>query len=164
MVVVTDHDAAADLRPRRFLCAEEKFSVVRHQFSVGEAMQDFRSLIVWQKAHAWVLKIYQLTKRFPDDDRYCLTSQLRRAASSVPANLAEACGRGGPKEFSRFVQIAMGSASEAEYHILLARDLGYLASTDYDLICPAIQEVKRMIASLLKPARGQNSGDAPPWN
>ena len=122
-------------------------------------MQDFHNLVVWQKAHAWVLNVYRLTKRFPDDERYGITSQLRRAAASIPANLAEACGRGGRKEFSRFVQIAMGSASEAEYHILLAKDLGYLAAHEYDLVCRSIQEVKRMLASLLKRARGQQGGD-----
>jgi four helix bundle protein len=116
-------------------------------------MQDFHKLVVWQKAHAWVLHVYKLTKRFPDDERFGLTSQLRRAATSIPANLAEACGRGGKLEFSRFVLIAMGSAAEAEYHVLLAKDLGYLRSQDYDAVGPAIQEVKRMLASLLKTAR-----------
>jgi four helix bundle protein len=77
----------------------------------------------------------------------------------VPANLAEACGRGGKLEFGRFVQIAMGSATEAEYHVLLAKDLGYLGVQDYDTVRPAIQEVKRMLASLLKKVRGNDSND-----
>jgi four helix bundle protein len=143
-------------KPRRFSCAEEVYS---HQFSVisktrGTSVQDFHSLVVWQKAHAWVLNIYRLSKRFPDDERFGLTSQLRRAAASVPANLAEACGRGGRNEFGRFVQIAMGSASEAEYHVLLAKDLGYLERRDYESVGPAIVEIKRMLAGLLKTARG----------
>jgi four helix bundle protein len=120
-------------------------------------MQDFHKLVVWQKAHAWVLQVYRLTKRFPDDERFGLTSQLRRAAASIPANLAEACGRGGKLEFSRFVQIAMGSAAEAEYHVLLARDLGYLNREDYDSVGAAVVEIKRMLASLLKSARGGSS-------
>ena len=128
----------------------------------GEKVQDFHYLVVWQKAHAWVLRVYKLTKRFPDDERFGLTSQLRRAAASVPANLAEACGRGGKHEFSRFVQIAMGSATEAEYHILLAKDLGYLGGQDFDTVGAAVEEVKRMLASLLKTARGRNAGDRPP--
>src|SRR6476659_3045873 len=103
-------------------------------------MQDFHNLIVWQKAHAWVLSVYTLTKRFPADERFGLTSQLRRAAASIPANLAEACGRGGKSEFSRFVQIAMGSAAEAEYHVLLARDLGYFKVEDYNSIEAAVIE------------------------
>jgi four helix bundle protein len=126
------------------------------------SVQDFHNLIVWQKSHAFVLHIYKLTKRFPDDERYGLTSQLRRAAASVPANLAEACGRGGRFEFARFVQIAMGSATEAEYHVLLAKDLGYLAGQDYDIVCSAVQEVKRMLASLLKTARGRQSDKQSP--
>jgi four helix bundle protein len=123
-------------------------------------MQDFHNLVVWQKAHAWVLHVYKLTKQFPDDERFGLTSQLRRAAASIPANLAEACGRGGKLEFSRFVQIAMGSAAEAEYHVLLAKDLGYLKPEDYDAVGGAIVEVKRMLASLLKSARRQNTDQA----
>jgi four helix bundle protein len=124
-------------------------------------VQDFHKLVVWQKAHAWVLNVYKLTKRFPDDERYGITSQLRRAAASIPANLAEACGRGGQNEFGRFVQIAMGSASEAEYHTLLARDLGYLGRRDYDTLELTIQEMKRMLASLLKRSRGAQSTRPP---
>jgi four helix bundle protein len=95
-------------------------------------MRDFHGLIVWQKAHAIAIKIYQLTQRFPDGERFGLTSQLRRSAASIGSNLAEGCGRGGEAEFARFVQIAMGSASEVEYQLLLARDLGYLASDDFN--------------------------------
>ncbi|MCI0332956.1 MAG: four helix bundle protein [Planctomycetes bacterium] len=124
-------------------------------------MQDFHNLLVWQKAHAWVLQVYKLTKRFPHDERFGLTSQLRRAAASIPANLAEGCGRGGSLEFSRFVQIAMGSATEAEYHVLLARDLGYLKREEYDVVGTAIVEVKRMLTSLLKTARSQNTRRQP---
>jgi four helix bundle protein len=119
-------------------------------------MQDFRNLVVWQKAHAWVLGVYKFTKRFPDDERFGLTSQLRRAAASVPANLAEGCGRSGSIEFGRFVQIAMGSATEAEYHIVLAKDLGYLADRDSEGALRGIQEVKRMLSSLLKTARAKS--------
>jgi len=120
-------------------------------------MQDLHNLVVWQKAYVWVLHVYKLTKRFPDDERFGLTSHLRRAAASIPANLAEACGRGGKLEFSRFVQIAMGSATEAEYHVLLAKDLGYLKREDYDSIGAAVVEIKRMLASLLKSARSRNN-------
>lgn len=116
-------------------------------------MQDFHKLVVWQKAHTWVLNVYKFTNRFPDTERFGLTSQLRRAAASIPANVAEGCGRGGRNEFSRFVQIAMGSASESEYHVLLAKDLGYLKPSDYESLRLGIQEVKRMLASLLKRAR-----------
>ena len=118
-------------------------------------MRDFHSLVVWQKAHVLTLNVYRLTKRFPDDERFGLISQLRRSAASVPANLAEGCGRGGEQEFARFVQIAMGSAAEVEYHLLLAKDLGYIADTDFDMLQNAIEEVKRMLASLLRTVREQ---------
>jgi four helix bundle protein len=120
-------------------------------------MQDFHNLVVWQKAYAWVLYVYKLTKRFPDDERFGVTSQLRRAAASIPANLAEACGRGGKLEFGRFVQIALGSAAEAEYHVLLAKDLGYLKLEEFDAVGTAVVEIKRMLASLLKSARSRNA-------
>jgi four helix bundle protein len=95
-------------------------------------MRDFRELKVWQKAHQLTLAIYQTTASFPREERYGLTSQLRRACSSIPANLAEACGRNGDAEFARFCSIAMGSASELEYHLLLARDLKLLQAGEYE--------------------------------
>lgn len=116
-------------------------------------MQDFKNLMVWQKAHACVLVVYQLTKRFPDDERFGLTSQLRRSVASIPANLAEGCGRGSDQDFARFVQIAMGSAAEVEYHLLLARDLKYISPEEGASAATAIEEVKRMLASLLKTIR-----------
>jgi four helix bundle protein len=85
-------------------------------------MKDFQELRVWQKAHELTLAIYLASKALPSDERFGLTSQLPRA-SSIPANLAEGCGRKGDAEFNRFCSIAMGSASELEYHLLLARDL-----------------------------------------
>jgi four helix bundle protein len=136
---------------RRFLCAEKshQLSVVGHQW--GVTMLDFRNLMVWQKAHDWVLNVYKLTKRFPDDERFGLTSQLRRAAASISANLAEGCGRSGSVEFGRFVQIAMGSATEAEYHIVLATDLGFMERVESETTLRGIQEIK--LTSLLETAR-----------
>jgi four helix bundle protein len=86
-------------------------------------MQDFRKLAVWKRAHALTLKVYDVTSAFPREEGYGITSQLRRSMSSVPANIAEGCGRGGNAELARLLQIAIASASEAEYHLLLARDL-----------------------------------------
>src|SRR5918999_566583 len=83
----------------------------------GQAVQDFKNLLVWQKSHACTLLVYQLTRRFPDDERFGLTSQLRRGVASIPANLAEGCGRGSDQYFARFVQMAMGSAAEVEDHL-----------------------------------------------
>ena len=88
-------------------------------------MKDFRNLEVWDKAHQLTLNVYRITKTFPGDEKFGLTSQIRRCAASVAANIAEGCGRTGNAEFHRFLQIAMGSASELEYHLLLSRDLEY---------------------------------------
>ncbi len=112
-------------------------------------MKDFRELKVWEKAHQLTLAIYQATTTFPQEELYGLTSQMRRCAASIPTNIAEGCGRGSDDDFRRFLQIAMGSASELEYHVLLARNLGYLAAADYDRLSAAIIEIKRMLASLI---------------
>jgi four helix bundle protein len=112
-------------------------------------MKNFRDLQVWQKAHSLTLEVYERTARFPNDERYGLTSQLRRAAASVPANLAEGCGRGSDAELKRFMHIAMGSASETEYHLLLAHDLGFLAEPVFALLTHNVQEVKRMLAAFI---------------
>jgi four helix bundle protein len=120
-------------------------------------MQDFRNLDVWKKAHGLTLSlsVYRITKDFPDDERFGLTSQLRRSAASVGANLAEGCGRGSDADFSRHVQIAMGSASEVEYQLLLARDLDYLNADVHLELQEEVSRVKRMLASLLKTLRSQ---------
>ncbi len=94
-------------------------------------MKDFKELKVWEKAHALTLAVYQGTRCFPREEIYGLTSQLRRAASSVAANIVEGCGRRSDGEFTRFLQIARGSASELEYHLLLARDLHLLSESAF---------------------------------
>src|SRR5580658_8955046 len=94
-------------------------------------MKDFRELRVWQRAHTLTLSVYRLTTGFPTEERYGLSSQMRRASSSIAANLAEGCGRTGDAEFARYCSIAMGSASELDYHLLLAKDLGLIPSGDY---------------------------------
>src|SRR5437588_10612860 len=86
-------------------------------------MRDFKDLRVWQSAHALTLAVYAATRGFPKEELFGLTSQLRRAAASVAANLAEGCGRKSDRELLRYIQIARGSASELEYHFILARDL-----------------------------------------
>jgi four helix bundle protein len=94
-------------------------------------MQDFRNLKVWEKAHDLTLGVYGATANFPSHELFGMRSQIRRATMSIPANLAEGCGRGTDPEFRRFVQIAMGSACEVEYFLLLARDLTYLDEVDH---------------------------------
>jgi four helix bundle protein len=118
--------------------------------ATGGAVQDFRNLEVWRMAHELTLGVYKSTACFPPDERFGLTSQLRRACSSIEANLAEGCGRGSDADFSRFVQIAMGSASEVEFHLLLARDLGYMDDDLHVASEQQVQRVKRMLAALLK--------------
>jgi four helix bundle protein len=112
-------------------------------------MKDFRDLVVWEKAHGLTMTVYQETARFPAEERYGLVAQLRRAAISVPANIAEGCGRRGDREFARFLEVAMGSASELEYEILLARDLGMLGTEGHADLERRVIEVKRMLAAFI---------------
>jgi four helix bundle protein len=119
-------------------------------------MQDFRNLKVWHKAHALTLDVYRATRKFPDDERFGLTSQLRRSCASTPANLAEGCGRSGDTDFARFVNIAMGSACETDYHLLLSHDLDYLSSDQYKTLFDQVCEVKRMLASFEQTLRNKS--------
>jgi four helix bundle protein len=116
-------------------------------------MQDFRKLMVWKKGHELALKAYSLTTTFPKDELYGLSSQIRRAAASIPANIAEGCGRGGNAELARFLQIALGPASELEYHFLLAHDLKHLPTPEYNLVSADVSEIKRMIVGLQRRVR-----------
>lgn len=108
-------------------------------------MQDFRNLKVWQKAHALTLAVYRGTRSFPSDEKFGITSQLRRSCASILANLAEGCARGGDTDFARFVNVAAASASETDYHLLLARDLQYLEDSVYQQLFEQVSEVKRML-------------------
>ena len=111
-------------------------------------MEDFKDLKVWSKAHELTLALYKRTRLFPKDELYGLTSQLRRAAASIGANIAEGCGRRSDGEMKRFIQIARGSASELEYHLLLARDLELLTVIECGDFEPRILEIQRMLAAL----------------
>jgi four helix bundle protein len=112
-------------------------------------LKDFRELKVWGKAHQLTLDVYRATMSFPKDEMYGLTSQIRRATSSIPANIAEGCGRGSNIDFARFLQISMGSASEVEYHLLLAADLNILTDTQHKQLELQVIEVKRMLSALI---------------
>ena len=116
-------------------------------------MKDFRQLKVWEKSHQLALAVYKVTAKFPKEELYGLTSQIRRASMSIPTNIAEGCGRNADAEFARFLQIAMGSASETEYQLLLSHDLGFLNKAQYDKLNIDVTEIKRMLASLLKTIR-----------
>jgi len=116
-------------------------------------LADFRGLRVWQEAHWLVLAIYDTTSRFPAVERYHLAQQLRRAAASIPANIAEGMGKSGDRERSRYINIALGSSSEVRYHILLARDLGLVDSQAYDELSAMVERVGRMLHALFKRLR-----------
>jgi four helix bundle protein len=117
-------------------------------------MEDFKNLKVWAKAHEMTLAVYRKTQTFPKEEVYGLTSQLRRAAASIGANIAEGCGRRSDGEMSRFLQIARGSASELEYHLLLARDLHLLKTPDFEDLEGRVLEIQRMLASFSARVRG----------
>jgi four helix bundle protein len=113
-------------------------------------MKDFRNLHVWRKAHLLTLASYKKTADFPRNEVYGLTSQLRRSAASIAANIAEGCGKRSNAELQRFLGIAAGSASELEYHFLLSRDLRYIGESDYRELSDGVIEIKRMLASLMQ--------------
>jgi four helix bundle protein len=117
-------------------------------------VEDFKDLVVWTKAHQLTLAVYQRTRTFPKEEMYGLTSQVRRASASIGANIAEGCGRRSDAEMKRFLQIARGSASELEYHLLLAKDLQFLAADEFKVLEQKVLEVQRMLASLVQRLRG----------
>jgi four helix bundle protein len=116
-------------------------------------MKDFRQLKVWERSHQLALSVYRASKEFPNEELYGLTSQIRRSSTSIPTNIAEGCGRNTDADFARFLQMAMGSASETEYHLLLAHDLGFLSKENYIKLNVDVTDVKRMLTSLLKTLR-----------
>ena len=122
-------------------------------------MKDFRELKVWQKAHELTLAVYRVSAAFPREEQYGLTSQIRRASSSIAANLAEGCGRNSDAEFARYCSIAMGSASELEYHLLLAKDLSLIEPADYEELAPRAIELKRMLTALMQKLKAERSAD-----
>ena len=117
-------------------------------------MKDYRELRVWERAHGLTLRIYKATENFPQHERYGLAGQLRRAAASIPTNLAEGCGRGTDGELARFVQIAAGSASETDYLLRLCHDLEYIAGDNYVALSEELIEIRKMLTSLIQRIRG----------
>lgn len=125
-------------------------------------MRPFRSLRVWREAHELTLALYKATASFPRHEQYGLTAQIRRSAASVCANVAEGCGRRTDTDFARFVQIALGSASELEYHVLLAADLNLLDADHSRALDTSVTNVKRMLTGLARTLRadgGQRTAD-----
>jgi four helix bundle protein len=116
-------------------------------------MQNYKELKVWQKSHAFTLKVYEITKSFPKDELYSLTNQLRRAASSVPANIAEGCGKNSNNELAHFLNISLGSSNETEYFLILSKDLKYLSENIFIELEDNINEIKAMLISLINKVR-----------
>ena len=116
-------------------------------------MKDFRQLKVWEKSHALTLVIYKATEKFPKQELYALTNQIQRVAVSIPANIAEGCGKNTDAELARYFQIAMGSSSELEYLLLLAHDLGYLLDENYLTLNSNLIEVRKMLNAFLQTLR-----------
>ena len=116
-------------------------------------MKDFKELRVWQRSHGLGLRVYKITENFPAEEVYGLRSQIRRAATSIPTNIAEGCGRNTDIELARFLEIAMGSASELEYLLLLSKDLDFLTQSEYDRCTAEVVEIKQMLATFIKKLR-----------
>jgi len=113
-------------------------------------VKDFCDIIVRQRSHLLTVEIYRLTKLFPKEETYGLTSQLRRCASSIPANIAEGCGRDGDAELKRFMNISLGSACELDYFILLGSELGYIEASTASRAAEEILEIRRMLGSFIQ--------------
>ena len=111
-------------------------------------MRNYRDLIVWQRAHTLTMRLYDITARFPKNENYALTSQIRRAAASIGANLAEGCGRWTEGELNHFTLIAMGSANELDYHLFLASELKLIPRPGYQTLLTELTEIRRMLTSL----------------
>ena len=112
-------------------------------------MRDYKKYIVWRKSHEIVLDIYKVTRDFPKDELFALTSQMKRASSSIPTNIAEGCCRSSDKDFCTFLYISFGSANELEYQILLSIDLNFIDSEKGQKLLIQIEEIKKMLNGLI---------------
>ena len=124
-------------------------------------MQDFRKLLVWQKAYRLAVKIHGMTSAFPRQGNSGLVSQIRRAAESVPANIAEGSRRGSDSDFANFIQIAIASNSELELHLQYVTDIGLLPRELFKARMEEIIEVRKMLIGLRKRLRSADSAGAP---
>ena len=122
-------------------------------------MKDFRRLKVWERAHHLTLHLYEVTAAFPLQELFGLTSQMRRCSASIGANIAEGCGKRGNNEFQRFLQIASGSSSELDYHLLLSRDLHFLTDNQYQGLANELTELRKMLTSLLQKVNQDRTRD-----
>ena len=119
-------------------------------------MKNFKQLHVWQKSHLLTLSVYKISKFFPKEELYGLTSQIRRSAISLPSNIAEGCGRLSDKELAQFLVIASGSASELAYQLLLSKDLEYVSELTHDQLQSDLTEIHKMLNSFIKKLKANN--------
>lgn len=113
-------------------------------------MRNFKELEIWEEAHKLTLEVYRVTSEFPPEEKFGIISQMRRSASSIPMNIAEGCGRGTDKELKRFCEIAMGSASELEYQLILINDLSYLDERLYLTLSSSLVVLKKRLNSFIQ--------------
>lgn len=111
-------------------------------------MRDFKKYEIWQLSHSFTLEVYKITSGFPKEELYGLTSQIRRASSSIPTNISEGCGRNSDKEFNQFLNIALGSANETEYLLILSKDLQYISEQTFEISDQQINLIKSKIYKL----------------
>lgn len=113
-------------------------------------MQDFKNIIAWKKSHLIVLEIYRITSLFPNNENYSLVQQMRRAAYSIPSNIAEGSCRSTDKDFTRFLYHSLGSANELDYFLLLAYDLSYIDKKEFSEMNVKINEIRKMLTAFIK--------------
>jgi len=120
---------------------------------MGEKVETWKDLQVWQLAHRLVLRVYEMANRFPSEERFRLTDQLCKAAISIPTNIAEGKGRNSLREYLQFLYIARGSVEEVKYLLLLARDLGYMDEAGYAEVINGYNQVGKMLNKLIRSLR-----------
>ncbi len=116
-------------------------------------MQNYKELNVWKEAHILTLKIYKATMSFPEYEKYCITNQIRRSSYSIPCNIAEGCGKYSQADIANYFQMALGSANETDYLLLLSKDLQYLSNDLFAELTEAINKIKAMLIALIKRVR-----------
>lgn len=118
-------------------------------------MQNYKELKVWENSHLFVLDIYRVTKNFPKDETYGITNQIRRASASIPANIAEGCGKNSQLDLANFLNIALGSSNEVDYFLLLCKDLSYVKEAEFVDLEDRINAIKAMLINLITKVRSK---------
>ena len=118
-------------------------------------MQNYKELKVWEKSHLLVLDIYRITAKFPKEEIFGITSQIRRSAASIPANIAEGCGKNSQLDMANFLNISLGSANETDYFLLLCKDLKYISEADFFELENTINTIKAMLINLITKVRNK---------